>query len=130
LFAAGECRREEPDGKKVVFCYLEGKRSPQEVDPCPCSHLLIKNVGLDPNSEVILSSGRVDPYPCSHLLIKNVGLDPNSEVILSSGRVDPYPCTHLFIKNVGLHPKSEVVLSSGRCDPSTLLPPPHQKCWP
>jgi len=61
LFAAGECKREEPDGKKVVFCYLEGKRSPQEVDPCPCSHLLIKNVGLDPNSEVILNSGRVDP---------------------------------------------------------------------
>ena len=102
MFAAGECKREEPDGKKVVFCYLEGKRSPQEVDPCPCSHLLIKNVGLDPNSEVILSSGRVDPCPCSHLLIKNFNLDPTNQVILISGRFYPCPCSHLFIKNVAI----------------------------
>jgi len=35
-----------------VFCYYEGKRSPTELDPCPCTHLLYKNVHIDTNSRL------------------------------------------------------------------------------
>ena len=38
-----------------VFCYYEGKKSPRSIDPCPCSHLLYKNVPIDTDSRVRLS---------------------------------------------------------------------------
>ena len=38
-----------------VFCYYEGKKSPRSIDPCPCSHLLYKNVPIDADSRVRLS---------------------------------------------------------------------------
>lgn len=37
---------------KRVFCYYEGKRSPSEVDPCPCTHILYKNVQIDQQSRL------------------------------------------------------------------------------
>ena len=39
-----------------VFCYYEGKKSPRSIDPCPCSHLLYKNVPIDADSRVRLSN--------------------------------------------------------------------------
>ena len=39
-----------------MFCYYEGKKSPHNVDPCPCSHLLYKNVEIEADSQVRLSS--------------------------------------------------------------------------
>ena len=39
-----------------VFCYYEGKKSPHSIDPCPCSHLLYKNVPIDTDSRVRLSN--------------------------------------------------------------------------
>lgn len=48
---AGACPSSYGSGKKV-FCYFEGKRSPTEVDPCPCTHLLYKNVHIDHNSRL------------------------------------------------------------------------------
>ena len=46
-----------PDGSFFlqVFCYYEGKKSPHSIDPCPCSHLLYKNVPIDADSRVRLS---------------------------------------------------------------------------
>jgi hypothetical protein len=55
--SGGECG--ERGGGKSVFCYLEGKRSPKEVNTCPCSHLLIKNVAINTYSEVALQPGQL-----------------------------------------------------------------------
>ena len=49
--AAGACPSSRGSGKRV-FCYYEGKRPPSEVDPCPCTHLLYKNVHIDHNSRL------------------------------------------------------------------------------
>jgi len=48
---AGACPSSRGSGKRV-FCYYEGKRPPSEVDPCPCTHLLYKNVHIDHNSRL------------------------------------------------------------------------------
>jgi len=48
---AGACPSSAGSGKRV-FCYYEGKRPPSEVDPCPCTHLLYKNVHIDHNSRL------------------------------------------------------------------------------
>ena len=48
---AGACPSSRGSGKKV-FCYYEGKRPPSEVDPCPCTHLLYKNVHIDHSSQL------------------------------------------------------------------------------
>ena len=50
-FSAGACPSSAGSGKRV-FCYYEGKRPPSEVDPCPCTHLLYKNVHIDHNSRL------------------------------------------------------------------------------
>ena len=55
LFPGG-CPASLPQSGKKVFCYYEGKKSPHNVDPCPCSHLLYKNVEIEADSQVRLSS--------------------------------------------------------------------------
>ena len=37
-----------------MFCYYEGKKSPRSIDPCPCTHLLYKNVPISGDSRVLL----------------------------------------------------------------------------
>ena len=53
---SGGCPDSFSRGGKKVFCYYEGKKSPQSIDPCPCTHLLYKNVIIDPDSQLRLSS--------------------------------------------------------------------------
>lgn len=55
LLAQGGCPDSLPQSGKKVFCYYEGKKSPRSIDPCPCSHLLYKNVPIDADSRVRLS---------------------------------------------------------------------------
>jgi len=52
LHAQGACPGSSFGSGKRVFCYYEGKRSPSEVDPCPCTHILYKNVQIDQQSRL------------------------------------------------------------------------------
>ena len=49
---SGACPGSSFGSGKRVFCYYEGKRSPSEVDPCPCTHILYKNVQIDQQSRL------------------------------------------------------------------------------
>jgi len=55
LLAQGGCPDSLPQSGKKVFCYYEGKKSPQSVDPCPCTHLLYKNVEINSDSQLRLT---------------------------------------------------------------------------
>ena len=78
-FASGGCPDSFSRGGKKVFCYYEGKKSPGSIDPCPCTHLLYKNVQIDPDSRLRLSSQvRVD---LEHLRSSK----PSLAVLLSIG---------------------------------------------
>jgi len=55
IIAQGACPGASHGRGKRVFCYYEGKRSPSEVDPCPCSHILYKNVATDHHSRIIFT---------------------------------------------------------------------------
>ena len=50
----GGCPDSLPQSGKKVFCYYEGKKSPRSIDPCPCTHLLYKNVPISGDSRVLL----------------------------------------------------------------------------
>jgi len=52
LQAQGACPGSSFGSGKRVFCYYEGKRSPSEVDPCPCTHILYRNVQIDQHSRL------------------------------------------------------------------------------
>jgi len=52
IHAQGACPGSSYGRGKRVFCYYEGKRSPSEVDPCPCTHILYKNVQIDHQSRI------------------------------------------------------------------------------
>ena len=78
-FPSGGCPDSFSRGGKKVFCYYEGKKSPGSIDPCPCTHLLYKNVQIDPDSRLRLSSQvRVD---LDHLRSSK----PSLAVLLSIG---------------------------------------------
>jgi len=50
--AEGACPAVSYTRGKRVFCYYEGKRSPSELDPCPCTHLVYKNLPIDVSSRL------------------------------------------------------------------------------
>ena len=53
---SGACPDSAAQTGKKVFCYYEGKKSPGQLEPCPCSHVLYKNVLVDSHSRVQLSA--------------------------------------------------------------------------
>ena len=55
----GACPDTAAQTGKKVFCYYEGKKSPGQLEPCPCSHVLYKNVLVDSHSRVRLSAQQV-----------------------------------------------------------------------
>ena len=59
ICSSGACPDSLAQTGKKVFCYFEGKKSPDQLDPCPCSHLLYKNVEVDSHSRVRLSAQQV-----------------------------------------------------------------------
>jgi len=59
LLAQGACPDSPAQTGKKVFCYYEGKKSPDQLEPCPCSHVLYKNVLVDSHSRVQLSAQQV-----------------------------------------------------------------------
>ena len=56
---SGACPDSAAQTGKKVFCYYEGKKSPGQLEPCPCSHVLYKNVLVDSHSRVRLSAQQV-----------------------------------------------------------------------
>ena len=56
---SGACPDTAAQTGKKVFCYYEGKKSPDQLEPCPCSHVLYKNVLVDSHSRVQLSAQQV-----------------------------------------------------------------------
>ena len=78
-FLSGGCPGSLPQSGKKVLCYYEGKKSPHSVDPCPCTHLLYKNVEINSDSQVRLT----DQLRSDLEILKST--NPDLSILLSIG---------------------------------------------